>query len=615
MPPIQTPEQTARHSLAEHQVANEALLKRVTERFDQADKGVHKRFRDKADHFYALYRNYTDFRSGHGSKRDARDRDLSIQYAKREWGAELFIPHSFAAVESILPRMLANSPKVIVKPRQQAYEQNAPHMKCVIDGQFAAIDYELRLQKIIRNALTYGLGVQKTYWATRKRDGRALQPSMLDDNKWVAVPQAKTLMDDPLIEVVDPYDWFWDPFAGEVQECEWVIHRTWRSLDYVSKMLKNQYWSGPRLEDVEMGTGGGNAYKETWDSRNRADGTPTSGRSPAVHEVWEYHDGEKVVTVLDRQWVVQNADNPAWHGELPFQVYRPTSVSGHMVGIGEIEPIVDLQSEINTLRSQRRDNATIALNRGFFYSDGMIDPGDFKTGPGIGVPVLGDPREAIFPMPMADIPNSGYQEETALLSDIQRAIGLNDEATAGGQDQTATGAQLIHAQMSLRIKLKTRNAELELVRAAGRQVLALNQQKILTQREVRMPALPTPQEPDRRWSWQKIGPAELQGEFELDVEGGTLAPENVPQQRSDAQMWLGLSQNPQINPTNALKMAVSNLGVEDPEAFIVQPPPEPTVPQAVMNNVLSILVDGAGVDEATVKQAVAQAQAAAAPKK
>lgn len=599
MPQTLTPEQ-------------DALLKKIIGRFETADRGVHRRFRDKADHFYALYRNYTDFRDSQVST-DRRDRDLGLQYARREWGAELFIPHSFAAVESILPRMLANSPKVIIRPKKERWEANAPYMKAMIDGQFAAIDYELRLQKIIRNALTYGLGVQKTYWATKKRTTKGLARSTNDDNKWVVEPLAKTFMDDPVVDVVDPYDWFWDPFAGEVQECEWVVHRTWRSLDYVCKMLKAGYWSGPSREDVEMGTGGGTAYTEAWERRNRADGTPQSGRNPGVHEVWEYHDGDRVITVLDRKWVVQEADNPAWHGELPFQVYRPTPIAGHMVGIGEIEPIVDLQAEINTLRSQRRDNATIALNRGFFYSEGMIDPGDFKTGPGIGVPTLGDPREAVFPMPFADIPNSGYQEEAALNADIQRAIGLNDEASAGGQDQTATGAQLIHAQMSLRIKLKTRNAELELVRACGRQVMALNQQRILTNRDIRIPSPPVPGQPDRRWAWKQVGPGELAGEFELDVEGGTLAPENVPQQRSDAQMMQQMMQDPGINKEPATRFVLTNLGITEPDAFIVQQPPEKMVPQAVMDKVLSALVDGGGVDETMVKQAVAQAQQQAAP--
>jgi hypothetical protein len=73
--------------------------------------------------------------------------------------------------------------------------------------------------------------------------------------------------------------------------------------------------------------------------------------------VWEWHDGHRVCTVLDREILVQEAENPCV-GHIPFQVYRPTKVPKQMVGIGEVEPMEHLQRELDTLRSQRRDAAT-----------------------------------------------------------------------------------------------------------------------------------------------------------------------------------------------------------------------------------------------------------------
>lgn len=576
---------------------HKALLERIVGRFDSAYGGVHAKFRSKAERFYGLYSNFTDWRDSNGGAIDRRDRDVARE-AKREWGAELFIPYAFSTVEEVLPRILANTPRVIVKPKAQRWENNAPNMKQIVDSQLAAIDYELRLQRVARDGLIYGLGVQKTYWATKKAESKVLAPSMLDGTRWVVEPQSKTVMDDPVIEWVDPWDFVWDPFACEVQECEWVIHRSWRSTDYCKRQLESGRWVGPTVEDIEMGPGGKSKYTEAWQNRMKVDGY-SDFRAGDVHEVWEYHDGDQVVTVLDRQWIVQQGPNPAWHGELPFQVFRPTPVNGRMVGRGEIEPIEDLQAEINTLRSQRRDNATVVLQRSFAYADGMIDPGDFKLGPGLGIPTLGDPREVLFPLPVGDIPNSGYQEEQALMSDFFRTSGLSD-SSGGGIAETATGAQLAYQQVGQRIKQKTRNCEIELVRAAGRQVMALNQQKILTNRDVRVPAAPMPGEPDRRWAWKQVGPAELAGEFELDIEGGSLAPENVPQQRADAQMMQQLSaSSPMLNPEMATRFILKNMGVEDPESFIQpqQPPPD-------LRPALELLVK-AGVDESLVKQAIA----------
>lgn len=594
-----SPDPTQEQDPAAVRAAQDALRQRICSRWDLAYDGVHKRARTKWERFYALYSNFTDWRESQGAV-DRRDRDMGLREAKREWGAELFIPYAFSTVEEVLPRILSNTPRVIVKPKGPKWATNAPNMKSIIDSQFLAIDYELILQRICRDALIYGIGVQKTYWAKQVKTLNELaQPTVpMPGVEWVSVPQEKTLRDDPVLEWVDPWDFVWDPFAADVQKAEWVIHRSWRSTDYVCRLLESGVWSGVSKDDVEMGPGGSAKYTEAWSKRMRVDGYKDF-KAPSVHEVWEYHDGEQVVTVLDRQWIVQQGPNPAWHGELPFQVYRPTPNNGRMVGRGEIEPIEDLQAEINTMRSQRRDNATFVLQRSFFYADGMIDPGDFKVGPGTGTPVLGNPNEVVAPIPVGDIPNSGYQEESALMSDFFRTSGLQD-TTGGGVNETATGAQLVYQSVGQRIKQKTRNCEIELVRAGGRQVLKLNQQKILAARDVRMPATPLPGEPDSRWTWKQVGPAELAGEFELDVEGGSLAAENVPQMRSDAQMMMGLLANPNVNQEHGLRFALKNMGIDDPESFVVARPPVPQVPAAALE-----LLKQAGVDEGLIAQAVA----------
>jgi hypothetical protein len=92
-----------------------------------------------------------------------------------------------------------------------------------------------------------------------------------------------------------------------------------------------------------------------------------------------------------------------------------------MVGIGEIEPIEDLAEEMNTLRSQRRDAATMALNAPYAYYDGLVDPADLKWGPNVAIPVPGDPRELLFQLPVKDVPASGYQEAAEIKADIEQA--------------------------------------------------------------------------------------------------------------------------------------------------------------------------------------------------
>lgn len=581
----------------------ERLLALIQKRFNQGYNGVHKKWREKATHFYALYHNYTEWRDSQST--DRRDRDLGLRDAKREWGAELFIPYSFATVETILARMLSSNPTMLVLPRDRASEENVANIKATIEAQQSQINYNLTLQDIARDALQMGLGVQKVSWRKEKRASSKLIPRQLrapDESEYVVGP-ATIDFDDPDILRVDPFDWIWDPFGDSPQTMDWAIHRVWRSSEYVKAQLQSGYWTGVDTAEISA-SAGSNAYEDAWDKRMQIAGYPnfTAGD---VNEVWEYHDGERCVCVLNRQWVVRNYPNLAWHGEMPFQVYRPTRVGGQMAGMGEIEPIEDLQLEMNTMRSQRRDNATFVLQRSYFYADGMIDPADFKTGPGLAIPVLGDPRENVFPMPVSDIPNSSYQEEQRLQADIERATGIDDSLAGAGQptQQTATGVQLVQAAANLRIQLKVRSCETELVREGARQMLALDQQMIRTRRDVRIPTEPSPGQPDRTWGWLQVGPPELAGEFDLDVEAGSMAPENVPQQRSDAQLMLAVIGNQQVgqmvDPMFAARFVLKNLGVKDPSVAIVQQQnvPAPAAQQALQG------LGATGVDPALLQRA------------
>jgi hypothetical protein len=136
----------------------------------------HKTFRGKAEEFYRLYRGFTDFRD---QRRDARDRDRWSP-TRAEWGAELFIPFCFSTVETIIPRMVAKGPRMIVVPRDEQALGNVHNMKIVVDAQCKQIDYETVLQVIGKDGLIYGLGVGKTRWKYETRMQVKATPHPLD---------------------------------------------------------------------------------------------------------------------------------------------------------------------------------------------------------------------------------------------------------------------------------------------------------------------------------------------------------------------------------------------------------------------------------------------------
>ena len=356
-------------------------------------------------------------------------------------------------------------------------------------------------------------------------------------------------------------------------------------------------------------------YQETWSARMEVSGFASwpkymAGEHP--HELLEFHDGERVWSVLDRQVLVQDAENPC--GMMPFQIYRPTPLGKQLVGIGDLEPLEHLQRELDTLRSQRRDAATMALNAGYAFDDGAIDEEDLVFGPGAAIRVSNArPQDAIMPLVTKEVPGSGYKEEEAILRDMDAIGGVNDAAQGGpgGQINTATEATLVQSSLSARIELSSRRFEIEVVRNVARCFLYLDQRMITEHRqELVVPGQgETPEEAEQTGNWRRypVAPETLEGEFSIEVDGGSMAAKNVPQERSDAQFILNnLAHDWYINPTKARERAMELAGIRHPQAWLRDP--TPSVPMATLRYLIA-----ANVDPSLVVQAVLHARETSAP--
>jgi hypothetical protein len=365
-------------------------------------------------------------------------------------------------------------------------------------------------------------------------------------------------------------------------------------------------------------------YTETWSRRRNFQGDNAVFKD-AIHEILEIHDGTDVTIIVDRQWPVANFKNPHPTGRYPFQIFRPTELEHQFAGKGEIEPMRDLQYEMNALRTDRRWNALFVMHQSYFYEDGTIDPKAIKKGPGMLNPVNsgGSLRDILMPMTVGDIPFSSYRETEEMKGDIDRTTGISDPASGvGDAGQTATGVQLVQAAAGVRIQNKTRRLELELIRPQAQDFLALNQQRLAEPRDIPVPAPASVGEPDRRWTWFSVGPAQMAGEFDAIPDGGSTAPENVPQMRQDAQMFLSLAQHPMADGRKMFVLALRNMGIDQPEAYLSSmqdlPPQTLDFIQAALVDQLSLPPDQvhallADATEQAMQQAQEQQMAPGAP--
>jgi hypothetical protein len=182
----------------------DAELAAIVERAYQRSEPEHRTFRSKAEEFYRLYRGFTDFKENVSSYRDA---DQVISSAQEQWGAELFIPFVYSTVETIVPRMVSNGPRMIIVPRDEQAFGSVHAMKIVVDAQCKQINYETILQVIGKDGLIYGLGVGKTRWRYETRMQIKATPDPFDPALFREGPPEKVCtFDDAVAERVDPFD-------------------------------------------------------------------------------------------------------------------------------------------------------------------------------------------------------------------------------------------------------------------------------------------------------------------------------------------------------------------------------------------------------------------------
>jgi hypothetical protein len=597
--------------------ADKEPLGRVVTCGESFERGIGREFKENCEKWYRQYRSFSRLKSAwiQGSE---NDRDGLLYDAKRDWGASLHIPLSFRTIETIVPAAISQRPRMLYFPRRQQWAENVANVRVLIDAQQDQIDIDLPFQAVMRSGRIYGLGIGKVCWrkeyATRRRaTKRTFRPGY-----HASVLTSEPTFDDPDFEDVDVFDFMWDPYGSDIDSCGWVIHRTWRSMEYCLAKMRSGQWNTAsvkalladgREEEHLRAMGGRARYDDVWQARMEASGFTQANftdRGEHVHELWEWHDGTRVWTVLDRELLVVDGENPVV-GMKPFMAYRPTPLQKQMVGIGDLEPLEHLQRETDTTRSMIADSLTMTLAPGWVYDASAVDEEDLIFAPNAAIEVRNArPSDALMPLAKPEIPGSAFKVMDMNRADIDAVAGVTEalNPNAGPSATTATEAFLVQAALSRRVQLASRRFEIEVVRRAARAFLYLDQRMILSNRDrVLPPEGMTWEQAAQSGQWRKfnVGPGGLMGDFEIRPEGGSMAARNVPQDRQDAQMFLGLSQNPFVDPKRALIRSLELMGVDDPQGWLKRS--EPPVPPAVFETLQKM-----GIDPRLIQRAIEVAQ-------
>ena len=307
--------------------SNETLAKEIVNKYTHS-LTWRQPFKEKWDRFYKMYRSYLD----------------DTNYP---WQSNVWVPYSFSTVETLAPRMVARRPQIDVMPREAADEEYAEIQSKLIDFEWEAMNADDIMEDAVKSQLMYGTAIIKVFWKTETAEVVKKEPvdETFPELGIVEEEVEETTFDGPEIELIDLYDFFWDPRAIDIESSRWVAHRMYRGLDHLKELQKQGVYKNiSLLENAAI------VSDDDQKAQRRGvlgvavpDSLEANEEGKQMIELIEYWENDRVVTVANRSIVVRDEPNPYRHGKKPFVRIVDQSVPHEFLGIGELEPIETLQ--------------------------------------------------------------------------------------------------------------------------------------------------------------------------------------------------------------------------------------------------------------------------------
>jgi hypothetical protein len=448
---------------------DKSIASEIVECFNKAYKAK----QSKETLFREIYRRYRSY----------------LEVTQQTTRSSLFIPESFTLVETVAPRMTARKPSFKAIPRSSSAISKADAVGKLLDYRYDVMGLQETIKEYVKQGLIYGTSIIKMGW----------------DAEYAR----------PCAYAIDLADIFPDP-----DTCRWnegyIIHRYYKEVDDLKKS-KIKYTN---LDQLELKSKTGARDDQMRQDRQAIQGVPFEQNKEGceILEWWGYEDGEIYVkAVANRSVLIRNEKNPNPLDELPFVPFFDQFVPFDKWGIGEIEPIMDLQDEENTTRNQRIDEKNLSIHNMWIVSKTSgIDYKTLISKPG-GI-ILANDINGIKGLEKQNITQNSIEEINLTKKDIQNATGVNDYVKGAGDANSATESAINTQEANQRFADKVNNLEIAL-KKIGRWIVALDAEFLTSALKIQIMGKYGIEE-------EVIKLSDIKDEFDVDIESGSSLPAN-----------------------------------------------------------------------------------------
>lgn len=482
-----------------------------------------------------------------------------------------FVPYPLSNVETIVSRVMdaffSFDPWFEVCASTPADDAASDAMSLVLYKKLKQAKFVSAFEDLVRNIAIYGHGGIKVDWNWDYRtmtkpvpvpaqgpDGQPiLDPATGQPIITGYKPQTfKVPMACPKITAIDTYDLLCDPDGGIVaQLTEQPFVEMKRSAEAYKAATGNDLFRPEALANLDQLIQQKYAesadeiiirYAELWNVYTGKCTTITFGDDSEAIAWKDLRASYRAVAYSPyKRKVYCGPPELLWYGDNQFDHKRNPILStsyiklpNEVYGLGSIEITSDLTESLNKFSNMITDNWNLGINRRFAYDENAdIDHESLKrfNVPGGMVPVNGNPKEVIEPLPLFT-PNQGdYAILDLYKGMVEMASGISDfygkSIGAPNGNRTATGINSVIQESNYRFKMFIRNLELDILQPLLYMCASMIQQFMTDAEEVQItkdqPKIP---------KWVSISPEEIIGNFEFNLVAANYATNKIVRQRN-----------------------------------------------------------------------------------
>lgn len=423
------------------------------------------------------------------------------------WEANYHPPYIMQVIETIESFIVEGDPVFKVVPHDPESEKSAKVMERLLKWQMGRDYFAEKQSEFVKQALIRGTTVAKIAWVNERRREKRRQflPVMgdypIDDpqgpaEEWVPYRQQPSFLP------VDLMNFWWDPSATCIEDCNYVFYRTYSTL----QQLKAQgiYDNLDKLGDGE------NRYL---DPQQPPGGTLWKPNFKGKIEVIERWTPGRLTVIANRTQVIRDIPNPFWHGQIPFIVATTLPQPFMFGGKSEAEILNDIQTMLWEFQCQRMDNVKLINNAIVILNTSAGDTDEYEFYPGA-IWKNRTPQDVQMWTPNPAILSASVQTEQMIKQDLDSLSAalpyLSGAASDTIDNKTATGISIVSNLAQKRLLRKKQQINWAYARG-GQQQIKLNQQLLPEVQRLRM-------DKDNSVQWENISPASIQGSYEFCVE-------------------------------------------------------------------------------------------------